>query len=83
MRILVTGSAGHLGEALMRVLRAEGTDVLGVDLLASPFTDRTGSVADRAFVRDCVAGADAVLHAATLHKPHVGSHGRGDLNPSM
>ena len=30
-------------------------------------------------VRDCVQGVDAVLHAATLHKPHVGSHGRGDF----
>jgi nucleoside-diphosphate-sugar epimerase len=35
-----------------------------------------GSVADRAVVRECLAGADGVLHAATLHKPHVGSHGK-------
>ncbi len=76
MRILVTGSAGHLGEALVRVLRAEGADVVGLDLLASPFTDVVGSVADRRCVRRCLAGAGAVLHAATLHKPHVGSHGR-------
>ena len=27
-------------------------------------------------MRDCLAGADAVLHTATLHKPHVGSHGK-------
>jgi UDP-glucose 4-epimerase len=76
MRILVTGSAGHLGEALVRVLRAEGADVVGLDLLASPFTDVVGSVADRGCVRRCLESAGAVLHAATLHKPHVGSHGR-------
>jgi UDP-glucose 4-epimerase len=76
MRILVTGSSGHLGEALVRVLRAEGRDVVGLDALASPHTDVVGSIADRAVVRDCVAGADAIVHAATLHKPHVGSHGR-------
>ena len=35
-----------------------------------------GSVADRDCVRECVRGADAIVHAATLHKPHVGSHGR-------
>jgi UDP-glucose 4-epimerase len=35
-----------------------------------------GSIADRAFVRSAVAGADAILHTATLHKPHVGSHDR-------
>src|SRR6476660_4121451 len=76
MRILVTGSAGHLGEALVRVLRADGHDVVSLDVLASPYTTVVGSVADRAVVRACVRSADAVLHAATLHKPHVGSHPR-------
>jgi len=75
-RVLVTGSAGHLGEALVRVLRDGGYDVTGLDLRPSPYTTMTGSVADRAVVRECVAGAGAVLHAATLHKPHVGSHGK-------
>jgi UDP-glucose 4-epimerase len=75
-RVLVTGSAGHLGEALVRVLWERGYEVTGVDLLPSPCTTVVGSVADRAVARECVAGADAVLHAATLHKPHVGSHGK-------
>ena len=78
-RILVTGSAGHLGEALMRVLRDRGDDVVGVDRLASPFTTVVGSIDDRECVRRGVAGVDAVLHTATLHKPHVGSHGRGEF----
>jgi nucleoside-diphosphate-sugar epimerase len=76
MRILVTGSSGHLGEALMRVLGEEGHDVIGLDVLASPHTTVVGSVADRACVRSCMAGVDAVVHAATLHKPHVESHQR-------
>jgi UDP-glucose 4-epimerase len=79
MRILVTGSTGHLGEALVRVLRAERHDVVGLDVLDSPHTDVVGSVADRALVRRSVEGADAVIHAATLHKPHVGSHSREDF----
>lgn len=74
MTILVTGSAGHLGEALVRSLRAEGRAALGVDALASPFTDRVGSICDRKFVRSCMKDAGAVLHAATLHKPHVATH---------
>jgi UDP-glucose 4-epimerase len=78
-RVLVTGSAGHLGEALARVLRAAGRDVVGLDLLDSPFTSVVGSIADRATVRGCLAGVGAVLHPATLHKPHVGSHGRQDF----
>src|SRR3954462_13249760 len=79
MRILVTGSSGHLGEALMRVLREEGADVVGADALPSPWTDLVGSIADRAFARRCLEGAGAGLHAATLHKPHVASHGRRDF----
>jgi UDP-glucose 4-epimerase len=75
----VTGSAGHLGEALVRVLTAEGHDVVGLDLLASPHTGVVGSIVDRACVRRCVAGVDGVVHAATLHKPHVGSHHRRDF----
>ena len=78
-RVLVTGSAGHLGEALVRVLRAGGREVVGLDLLASPFTTTVGSIADRATVRGCLAGVSAVLHPATLHKPHVGSHSRQDF----
>jgi len=76
MRILITGSAGHLGEALARVLGAQGHEVVGLDVLDSPFTTVVASVADRAAVRGCVDGADAVVHAATLHKPHVGTHDR-------
>jgi UDP-glucose 4-epimerase len=79
MRVLVTGSSGHLGEALVRVLGAEGVDVVGLDVLESPHTNVMGSIADRDCVRRCVKGVDAVLHSATLHKPHVGSHGRRDF----
>jgi UDP-glucose 4-epimerase len=79
MRILVTGSSGHLGEGLVRLLRAEGADVVGLDVLGSPHTNLVGSIADRAFVRRSMAGVEAVLHAATLHKPHVGSHGRQEF----
>jgi len=60
----------------MRVLGEEGHDVIGLDVLASPHTTVVGSVADRACVRSCMAGVDAVVHAATLHKPHVESHRR-------
>src|SRR5215218_2433749 len=77
MRVLITGSAGHLGEALARVLGAEGHEVVGMDVLGSRYTDVVASVADRGRVREAVRGADAVLHTATLHKPHVGTHPRG------
>lgn len=75
-RVLVTGSSGHLGEALVRTLRAHGRGVRGLDVLESSFTTHVGSVADRAIVKDCIWGVESVLHAATLHKPHLGTHGR-------
>ena len=76
MRVLVTGSAGHLGEALMRTLPAAGHEAIGLDMLASPFTSEVGSIADRKVVKRCIADVEAVLHTATLHKPHVETHSR-------
>jgi UDP-glucose 4-epimerase len=79
MSLLVTGSAGHLGEALMRRLRADDRAVLGIDLQPSAFTDAVGSITDRAFVRHHLQGVRAVLHTATLHKPHLVTHSRQDF----
>ena len=76
MRALVTGSAGHLGEALVRTLRGAGHDVVSLDIADSAFTTEVGSVADRAVVSRCMRGVQAVFHAATLHKPHVATHSR-------
>ncbi len=74
MNVLVTGSAGHLGEALMRLLERSDHQATGLDRLASEFTSRVGDLADRAFVAHAVRGCDAILHTATLHKPHVATH---------
>jgi nucleoside-diphosphate-sugar epimerase len=79
MRILVTGSAGHLGEALVRTLRNTSHEVVGLDVVDSPFTDEVGSISDRALVHRCMRGVDAVLHTATLHKPHLVTNARQDF----
>jgi UDP-glucose 4-epimerase len=79
MAILVTGSAGHLGEALMRTLRAEGRPALGIDIKGSPFTDQVGSICDCGFVGRWMQGISTVIHAATLHKPHVVTHSNQDF----
>ena len=76
MTTLVTGSSGHLGTGLMRVL---GDEAVGADLLAGPDTHVVGDLADRAVARRALEGVDAVIHTATLHKPHVGSHTRADF----
>jgi UDP-glucose 4-epimerase len=79
MRVLVTGSAGHLGEALVRTLQNTSYEVVGLDMVASPFTSNVGSIANRSHVKRCMQGVDAVLHTATLHKPHVVTHSRQDF----
>ncbi len=79
MKVLVTGSAGHLGEALVRTLRELKNEVVGLDILASPFTTHVGSITDRSCVKHCMRGVQAVFHAATLHKPHLATHSRQDF----
>lgn len=78
-RFLVTGSAGHLGEALVRTLHDRGHEVVGLDILDSPWTTVTGSVADPETVSRALDGVTRVLHTATLHKPHLQSHDRRDF----
>jgi UDP-glucose 4-epimerase len=60
----------------MRVLQSAGHQPFGIDVKASPFTDDVGSIVDRSFVKRSVSHAQAVIHAATLHKPHVATHSR-------
>jgi nucleoside-diphosphate-sugar epimerase len=76
MKVLVTGSSGHLGEALVRTLKATNHKVIGVDIVHSDFTNMVGSIVDRDHVKRCIKGVGGVFHTATLHKPHVITHSR-------
>jgi UDP-glucose 4-epimerase len=79
MKVLVTGSSGHLGEALVRSLRNLGIEVVGLDVVEGPFTTSVGSIMDRDCVKFCMIGAHSVFHTATLHKPHVATHRRQEF----
>jgi UDP-glucose 4-epimerase len=74
MKVLVTGSAGHLGEALVRNLVSRNYEAVGLDILPSPFTTHVGSLTDRCLVKQALVGVKLVFHTATLHKPHVATH---------
>ena len=76
MNSLVTGSAGHLGEALVRTLRLTGEQVTGLDIKTSPWTDRVGSISDAGLVRELMTEVQTVFHTAALHKPHVATHSK-------
>nr|QIE08617.1 NAD-dependent epimerase/dehydratase [Streptomyces sp.] len=71
-RVVVTGSAGLVGSAVVRLLRESGRTVVGVDRVKSPDTDVVADLRDGAAWRGALAGAEAVVHAAALHAPHVG-----------
>ncbi|KAL2024221.1 hypothetical protein VTK56DRAFT_9377 [Thermocarpiscus australiensis] len=79
--VLVTGSAGHLGRALMLALPDLGYAPLGIDIKPSETTTLVGSVTDAAFLAHVFSAHPIahVIHAATLHKPHVVSHTKNDF----
>jgi UDP-glucose 4-epimerase len=79
MTFLITGTSGHLGEAIARTLTVKGLKYIGVDINPSKFTTHVGTITDRQFVRDIVKDVDFILHTATLHKPHVGTHSNHDF----
>ena len=66
MKILVTGSSGHLGEALIVRLQQTNHDVIGLDTTASMFTRHQASVADPVAVAEAIRGVDAVVHTGAI-----------------
>ena len=60
-------------------MRESGHDVVGLDILESDFTTHAGSIVDRFAVQFCMKGVETVLHTATLHNPHVATHGRQEF----
>ncbi|MEL6660022.1 MAG: NAD(P)-dependent oxidoreductase [Bacteroidota bacterium] len=79
MKILVTGSSGFLGEALMIRFKELQTAVIGTDILPGPHTDQVGDLRDRSFVDQLMPGVTAIIHTATLHKPHIVTHTKADF----
>jgi nucleoside-diphosphate-sugar epimerase len=78
-RVLVTGSSGQLGREVCAQLRAAGFEPFGVDVVPGPATDATVDVRDAGALRAAARGAAAVVHAASLHAPHVGARPRRDF----
>ena len=78
MRILVTGAAGLIGDAVAARLRLEH-DVIGLDLVPGTQVQIVGDCFDVAEWRHKVGQVDAVVHVAALHAPHVGQRSSADF----
>jgi nucleoside-diphosphate-sugar epimerase len=78
MRILVTGAAGLIGSGVAARLRNEH-DVIGLDLHSGPQVQIVGDCLDVTDWRHRMGKADAVVHVAALHAPHVGQRSDADF----
>ena len=78
MRIVVTGSAGRVGRAIHSRL-ARDHEALGIDLRPSATTDRVAAIEDEGAMAAALHGADALVHVAALHAPHVGIRSDADF----
>jgi nucleoside-diphosphate-sugar epimerase len=71
MKIILTGSSGRIGRAIFGSLACEH-EVIGVDTRVFSTTRVVADCADEAVMRPLLEGADALIHTAGPHAPHVG-----------
>src|SRR5260221_11676362 len=66
MKVLVTGSSGFIGQALVRRLKAAGCEVAGLDQGSSAPSDHVCNILDAARLNDIVRrfSPHAVVHLA-------------------
>lgn len=75
MRIIITGSSGYLGKALVKKFN-QHHDVIGIDISESHETTVLGSITDKNLIEKKFIGADAIIHTAALHKPQIITHSK-------
>jgi nucleoside-diphosphate-sugar epimerase len=70
-RILVTGSSGLIGRALIAALHARGYETKSLDLKAEEALAR-GDIRDADHVRQCVEGCDGIVQLAAVSRVIAG-----------
>jgi nucleoside-diphosphate-sugar epimerase len=73
MKIAITGISGRVGRAIHFSL-CRNDEIAGIDRSVSSITTHLGDVEDYGLLSKAFEGADAVVHTAALHAPHVGIH---------
>lgn len=69
-KVLITGSSGQLGRELVKLLKGKNYDVIGIDIVVSPKTDKLIDIRNSDAVNQIVAGVDAIIHTAAIHGKH-------------
>ena len=69
-KIVVTGSSGRIGGAIVCALKP-AYDVIGIDRVAAPTTTHIADISETDILHRCCQGAVAVVHVAALHAPHT------------
>lgn len=63
----------------MRQLESYQHTGIGVDIRPGPLTTHIASITDQKRMLELMKDVDAVIHTATLHKPHVATHSKQDF----
>ncbi|SDI53750.1 UDP-glucose 4-epimerase [Ferrimonas sediminum] len=71
MKVLVTGSAGRVGRAIVVGLMRRH-QVVGLDCQPCSTAHIVGDLQDPAIMRRALDGVEVIVHSAALHAPHVG-----------
>jgi UDP-glucose 4-epimerase len=70
MKILVTGSSGQLGSVTVKLLKAYGYTIYGIDIIPSETTDELIDLKNTESIMETCRGYDAVIHTAAIHGKH-------------
>lgn len=71
MKVLVTGSSGRLGRAIIELLRFKKIDCIGLDLVLSKTTDLLADIRNRKEIFRIVKNANHIIHTAAVHGKHM------------
>ena len=67
-RVLITGSAGLIGQELRRQLEQQGFSVVGLDIRADPRSSEFADIRNAEQVRARIAGCVGVVHLAAISR---------------
>src|SRR6516165_10360801 len=68
LMILITGSAGRIGQAVVRELNSQGRPLRGFDLMPTPGIKDSlvGNISDTEAVCQAARGVQAIIHLAAI-----------------